>query len=82
MFIFLFLLITFASITVSNTPIVYGQTNQILSENAGLLNIQNIPAKKVHVGDIDIGYKMLGKGDLFYFSMALLIIWMPGIRPF
>jgi len=63
MFIFLFLLITFASITVSNTPIVYGQTNQVLSENADLLNIQNITAKKVHVGDIGIGYKMLGKGD-------------------
>ena len=26
-------------------------------------NIQSIPAKKVHVGDIDIAYKMLGKGD-------------------
>lgn len=30
---------------------------------ADLPNIQNIPAKKVHVGDIDIAYKMLGKGD-------------------
>ena len=28
--------------------------------NADLLNI---PAKKVHVGDIDIAYKMVGKGD-------------------
>jgi hypothetical protein len=27
---------------------------------ADLLNIQSIPAKKVHVGDIDIAYKMLG----------------------
>ena len=26
-------------------------------------NIQDIPVKKVHVGDIDIAYKMLGKGD-------------------
>ena len=30
--------------------------------NAELLNY-GIPAKKVHVGDIDIGYKILGKGD-------------------
>ena len=27
------------------------------------LNIQNIPVKKVHVADIDISYKTLGKGD-------------------
>ena len=46
-------------IIVTNTPLVYGQTNQTVS-NADLLNI---PAKKVHVGDIDIGYKMLGKVD-------------------
>ncbi len=47
------------SIIVTNTPLVYGQTNQSVS-NADLLNI---PAKKVHVSDIDIAYKMLGKGD-------------------
>jgi pimeloyl-ACP methyl ester carboxylesterase len=27
------------------------------------LNIQNIPVKKVHVGDIDIAYKTFGKGN-------------------
>jgi pimeloyl-ACP methyl ester carboxylesterase len=27
------------------------------------LNVQNIPTKKVHVGDIDIAYKTFGKGD-------------------
>ncbi len=47
------------SIIVTNTPLVYGQTNQSVS-NSDLLNI---PAKKVNVGDIDIAYKMLGKGD-------------------
>jgi pimeloyl-ACP methyl ester carboxylesterase len=26
-------------------------------------NLQNIPVEKVRVGDIDIAYKMLGKGD-------------------
>jgi len=40
-------------------PLVYGQTNQTISS----VDLLNIPAKKVHVGDIDIGYKMVGKGD-------------------
>jgi alpha/beta hydrolase fold len=31
--------------------------------NASTLNIQDIPTKKVHVGDIDIAYKTFGKGD-------------------
>ena len=61
--IFLFVLIIPTSIIVTNTPLVYGQTNQTISDNANLLNLQDIPAKKVHVGDIDIGYKILGKGD-------------------
>jgi pimeloyl-ACP methyl ester carboxylesterase len=61
--IFLFVLIIPTSIIVTNTPLVYGQTNQTIAENEDLLNIQDIPAKKVHVGDIDIAYKMLGKGD-------------------
>jgi pimeloyl-ACP methyl ester carboxylesterase len=46
----------------------YGQASQMDSNtgnntNANTLNIQNIPAKKVHVGDIDIAYKTFGKGD-------------------
>src|SRR4029078_1290866 len=61
-FILLFVLIVSFSI-VTNTHIVYGQTNQTIAENEDLLNIQSIPAKKVQVGDIDIAYKMLGKGD-------------------
>ena len=40
----------------------YGQASQTNSNNANS-NIQNIPAKKVHVGDIDVAYKMFGKGD-------------------
>lgn len=58
-FIFLFGLIIPTSIIVTNLPLVYGQTNQTIS-NVDLLNI---PAKKVHVGDIDIGYKRVGKGN-------------------
>jgi pimeloyl-ACP methyl ester carboxylesterase len=61
--IFLFELIIPPSIIATNTPLVYGQTNQSIAENEDLLNIQDIPAKKVHVGDIDIAYKMLGRGD-------------------
>ena len=58
-FNFLFVLIIPTSIIVTNMPLVYGQTNQTISS----VDLLNIPAKKVHVGDIDIGYKMVGKGD-------------------
>ena len=27
------------------------------------VNMQDIPLKKVHVGDIDVAYKMFGKGE-------------------
>ena len=33
------------------------------NNNANSLNVQDIPLKKVHVGDIDIAYKMFGKGE-------------------
>ena len=56
------MLIIPTSILVINTPLVYGQTNQTIA-NEDLLNIQDIPVKKVHVGDIDIAYKIFGKGD-------------------
>jgi pimeloyl-ACP methyl ester carboxylesterase len=62
-FILLFVLIISSSIIVINIQIVYGQTNQTIAENEDLLKIQDIPAKKVQVGDIEIAYKMLGKGD-------------------
>ena len=45
-------------------------------------NIQNIPAKQVHVGDIDIAYKMLGKGDpilLISGSSSDMNAWQPSI---
>jgi pimeloyl-ACP methyl ester carboxylesterase len=46
----------------------YGQQqpkNQMNSNNnnTNSLDIQSIPSKKVHVGDIDIAYKTFGKGD-------------------
>ena len=42
-------------------------TNQTTIKTEGLntnsLDIQNTPMKKVHVGDIDVAYKMFGKGE-------------------
>ena len=61
--ILLFVLIIPTSIIATITPLVYAQTNQSIADNEDLLNMQDIPAKKVHVGDIDIAYKMFGKGD-------------------
>ncbi len=51
----------------------YGQANQTNSNsdsnntnaNTNSINVQNIPAKKVHVGDIDVAYKVFGKGEPF-----------------
>jgi pimeloyl-ACP methyl ester carboxylesterase len=60
----------FSSMIVVNgfTNIVNGQTNvtqtNLTSNNAtSLVNLQDIPLQKVHVGDIDMAYKMFGKGD-------------------
>lgn len=78
--IFLFVMIIPTSIIATNTHLVYGQTNQTITENADLLNIPDIPAKIVHVGDIDIAYKMLGKGDpilLFNGASDSLDAWDP-----
>jgi pimeloyl-ACP methyl ester carboxylesterase len=80
-FILLFVLIISSSI-VTNTHIVYGQTNQTIAENEDLLNIQDIPLKKVHVGDIDVAYKMFGKGDpiiLFNGASDNMDAWDPSL---
>src|SRR5712692_9438893 len=67
-FAFLFF-IPSAAILISNnsyvgtTNLVYGQPDQMNSNITNSVNIQNIPVKKVHVGDIDIAYKMFGKGE-------------------
>jgi pimeloyl-ACP methyl ester carboxylesterase len=46
------------------TKVVYGQSNpdQMNSNTTNSVNIQDIPLEKVRVGDIDIAYKMFGKG--------------------
>ena len=48
--------------TTTNNP-VYGQQDKTSFNATDSSNIQSIPAKKVQVGDIEIAYKMLGKGD-------------------
>jgi hypothetical protein len=47
------------------TKVVYGQPapDQTNSNTTNLINTEDIPLKKVHVGDIDVAYKMFGKGD-------------------
>ena len=67
-FAFLFI-IPSTAILISNNSyfgtsnLAYGQPAQMNSNVTNSLNIQNIPVKKVHVGDIDIAYKMFGKGE-------------------
>jgi pimeloyl-ACP methyl ester carboxylesterase len=59
---------------------VYGQPNPMNLAIADSPNIQDIPAKQVHVGDIDIAYKMLGKGDpilLISGSSSDMNAWQP-----
>jgi len=71
LFIALISTLVIASPSISNygyfgfTNVVYGQPdpNQVNSNTTNSVNLQNIPLKKVHVGDIDIAYKMFGKGD-------------------
>ena len=50
-------------LTTTITNPVYGQPDKIGFNAKDSSNIQNIPAKKVQVGDIEIAYKMFGKGD-------------------
>ncbi len=67
------------------TNTVNGQTNttQANSSNAtNLVNIQNIPVQKVHVGDIEMAYKIFGKGDPILLISALGVSmddWEPTI---
>ena len=64
--IFMFIMIiptTAIVLTTATTNPVYGQSDKTGFNATDSSNIQSIPAKKVQVGDIDIAYKMFGKGD-------------------
>ena len=50
-------------LTITTNNPVYGQQDKTSFNATDSSNIQSIPAKKVQVGDIEIAYKMLGKGD-------------------
>ena len=63
---------------------MYGQSdpNQTNSNTVNSANMQNIPLKKVHVGDIDVAYKMFGKGDpiiLFNGASDNMDAWDPSL---
>jgi hypothetical protein len=54
------------------TAVAYGNKLDQMSSNLSTnsIDIQTIPAKKVHVGDIDIAYKTFGKGDSILLIMG------------
>jgi hypothetical protein len=62
---FIMIIHTTAIIMLTNTTTdtVYGQQDKISFNATDSSNIQSIPAKKVQVRDVEIAYKMLGKGD-------------------
>ena len=62
-FMFIMIIPTTAIVLTTSTITVYGQQDKIGFNVSDSSNIQSIPAKKVQVGDIEIAYKMLGKGD-------------------
>jgi pimeloyl-ACP methyl ester carboxylesterase len=64
------------------TKVAYGQSdpNQTNSSATNSVNTHDIPLKKVHVGDIDVAYKMFGKGDpliLFNGASDSMDAWDP-----
>ena len=62
--------------------VTYGQRSQTNSNITHSLKIESIPAKKVHVDDINIVYKTFGKGDpLLLISGSGLVMdaWKPSI---
>ena len=62
--IFMFIMIIpTTAIVLTTTNLVYGQQDKTSFNATDSSTIQSILAKKVQVGDIDIAYKMLGKGD-------------------
>jgi hypothetical protein len=86
-FAFLFIIPSTAILVSNNnyagtTNLAYGQPGQMNLNTTNSLNLQNIPVKKIHVGDIDIAYKVFGKGDPFILisgSGLVMDAWEPSI---
>src|ERR671926_289524 len=75
--IFSIILIITGSFGIMIIPFAYSQTNHTSS-----FDVRNIPAKKVNVGDINIAYKLFGKGDPFLLisgSGLVMDAWEPSI---
>ena len=73
--IFMFIMIIpTTTIMMNTTTPVYAQPDKTGFNVTDSSNIQSIPAKKVHVGDIALAYKIFGKGNLFYLLAVLLAI--------
>ena len=64
------------------TKVVYGQSvpDQMNTNTTNSVNMQDIPLEKVHVGEIDVAYKMFGQGDpiiLFNGASDSMDAWDP-----
>ena len=83
----LLLLIPSSAMVMANTILdkmtfAYGQANKMNSNLTNPIASQNILPKKVHVGDIDIAYKMFGKGEVLVLipgSSMTMDEWEPNI---
>jgi pimeloyl-ACP methyl ester carboxylesterase len=74
--------IVIANTILDKTTIAYGQANKMNSNLTNPVSSQNIPPKKVHVGDIDIAYKMFGKGEVLVLipgSSMTMDDWEPNV---
>jgi pimeloyl-ACP methyl ester carboxylesterase len=76
------LMLIASSFAIASIQLASGQVNSDKVSSANSLNMQNIPAKKIQVGDIDIAYKVFGKGDpilLISGSSSPMDYWDPTI---
>ncbi|HEY1247711.1 MAG TPA: alpha/beta hydrolase [Nitrososphaera sp.] len=78
--IFVSLVLVASPVGIVSFQLASAQASSDDNNNANSLNVQDIPIKKVHVGDIDIAYKSFGKGDpilLITGSNAVMDTWDP-----
>jgi len=74
------LILIASSFGIVSIQFAFGQVNSDKNNTANSLNVENIPLKKVQVGDIDIAYKVFGKGDpilLISGSFSDMNAWEP-----
>jgi len=71
-----------ANTVLDKTTIAYGQAIKMNPNLTNLITTHNILPKKVHVGDIDIAYKMFGKGEVLVLipgSSMTMDEWEPNV---